>query len=87
MIYILKITVEAVLRMYCKGAEGNREPCKKVIPVIHGYSGAGEKQVGFLSFTYKLDLENLIQDRTNENLAYVTNKNCLKNTNFPGTDL
>lgn len=43
MIYILKITVEAVLRMYCKGAEGNREPCKKVIPVIHGYSGAGEK--------------------------------------------
>lgn len=29
--------------MYCRGVEGSREPCKEVIPVVHGYSGAREK--------------------------------------------
>lgn len=32
----------------------------------------------FLSFTYKLGLENLIQDGTNKILAYITNKIVLK---------
>lgn len=60
--------------MYCGGAKGSRELCEKVIPVVHGYSGAGEKQINFLSLTYKLDPENLSQDRTDKNSAHVTNK-------------
>lgn len=27
----------------CRGAKGSREPCEKVISVVHGYSGAREK--------------------------------------------
>ena len=48
MIYILKIILEAVQRMYCRGAKGSREPCEEVIPLIHGYSGAEEKQIDSL---------------------------------------
>lgn len=47
-IYILKIILEAVRRMYCRGAKGSREPCGEVIPLIHGYSGAEEKQIDSL---------------------------------------
>lgn len=34
--------------MYCRGAKGSREPCGEVIPLIHGYSGAEEKQIDSL---------------------------------------
>lgn len=43
MIYILKITLEAMLGRHCREAERSREPCEEVIPVIHSYSVAGEK--------------------------------------------
>ena len=66
--------------MYCTGAKGSRQPCEEVIPVVRGYSGAGEKQMDFLS--YKLGLENS-QDRIHKNSAHVTNKRKIKGT-FPG---
>lgn len=29
--------------MYCGGVKGSRELCEKVILVVYGYSGVGEK--------------------------------------------
>lgn len=56
--------------MYCTGTRGSRQPCEEVIPVVRGHSGAGEKQMDFIS--YKLGLENS-QDR-HIRIQPVTNK-------------
>lgn len=37
--------------MYPRGAKGSWESCEEFITLVRGYSGAGEKKMGFLYFT------------------------------------